>query len=354
MLIMIIIIYEKKRKGIDVRLIQAKSNLIKFTYWILFGLCSIVIVSSYSITVGAATIPISAIQDAIFHYDSSNAQHVVIWDLRLPRVFAAILVGASFAVAGAIMQGVTRNSLADPGILGINAGAAFALAISFVFFPNISFTLLMFITFIGAVISMGLTFGVTSLYGQVTALRLVLAGSAVSALFFALSEAVTIYFKVSQDVAFWYAGGLIGVSFEQLKVVAPWIVAMLMFAILFSRKVTTLSLGEDVAIGLGEDVRKSKFMLALVVLLLAGASVSMVGPIGFIGLVVPHMVRGIVGVDYRYIIPCSAIYGALLLLISDLLARTINPPYEIPVGAILALIGVPFFLHIARKARREL
>lgn len=327
----------------------------KSAIFLLFiGFILLFIGSFYSISVGAAKIDIPTVWSALSTYNPDNAQHVIIMDLRLPRTITAILVGAAFAVAGAIMQGVTRNGLADPGILGINAGAAFALAIIFAFFPSITYFQMMLFNFLGAAVSLALTFGVTGLYGRITPLRLVLAGSAVSALFFALSEALAIHFKLAQDLTFWYAGGLIGVKLEQLTIVAPWIIGAVIGAFVLSKSVTILSLGEDVAVGLGERTGRAKLILSIIVLILAGASVSMVGPIGFVGLVVPHIVRAIVGVDYRWIIPCSALMGAVLLLLADIGARTINPPYEIPVGAITALIGVPFFLYIARNVRRDL
>ncbi|MBC6168000.1 iron ABC transporter permease, partial [Listeria booriae] len=170
----------------------------------------------------------------------------------------------------------------------------------------------------------------------------------------ALSEGIAIYFKLSQDLAFWFAGGVAGVKWSQIAVVWPWLLGALFAAILISKSVTILSLGDDIAVGLGQNTTRTKLLSMLIVLILAGLAVSVVGPVGFIGLIVPHLVRYMVGVDYRWIIPCSAIVGALLTLYADIGARMVNPPYETPISVIFALIGVPFFLYVARKERRSL
>lgn len=177
---------------------------------------------------------------------------------------------------------------------------------------------------------------------------------AVSSLLTALSEGLAIYFQLSQDLAFWYAGGVAGVKWSQLAAIWPWLLGALIAAILLSKSITILSLGDDIAVGLGEKTTFVKIASMVVVLILAGLAVSVVGPVGFIGLIVPHLVRFLVGVDYRWIIPCSAVVGAFLTLAADILARTINPPYETPISVIFALIGVPFFLYVARKERRNL
>ncbi|GEK32919.1 FecCD family ABC transporter permease [Kurthia sibirica] len=321
----------------------------------LFGLLILILSMLVALLYGAADVGITAIFDAIFHYDKTNSNHQVIRDLRLPRIIGAALVGASFAVAGAIMQGMTRNPLADSGLLGINAGAVLVMAISFAFFPGLPYYYLILFSFIGAAVSASLVFGVGSLaQGGLTPLRLVLAGTAVSALFSALSEGIALNFRVGQDLAFWYAGGVAGTTWLQLQVMLPVVLIMIIGAVIISKSVTLLSLGEDIAAGLGMNTRVVKIAGTLIVLVLAGTAVSVVGAVGFVGLIVPHVTRYIVGVDYRFIIPCAAIIGAILLVLADLIARTINAPYETPIGALIALIGVPFFLYLARKERREL
>ena len=196
-------------------------------------------------------------------------------------------------------------------------------------------------------------FGAASKSG-LTPLRLVLAGAAVSAMLSALSEGIALYFRIGQDLAFWTAGGVAGTKWSQLEVMFPWVLAALIAGLLISRSITLLSLGEDIAVGLGQRTGLIKLIGLIVVLILAGTAVSVVGAVGFVGLIIPHLTRKLVGVDYRWIIPCSAVMGSLLLVFADLAARMINPPYETPIGALVALIGVPFFLYLARKERRTL
>lgn len=307
------------------------------------------------ISVGAANIHLATVWEALVHYNNQSTQDDIIRNLRLPRALADVMVGACFAVAGAIMQGLTRNPLADSGLLGLNSGAALMLAICFAFMPGISYNMLILLSFLGAAASSVFVFGVGSLSKSgMTPTRLILAGAAVTALFSALSEAIAIHFKLSQDLAFWYAGGVAGVKWHQLHIMWPWMTAALICAVLLSKSITLLSLGEEVAVGLGQRTKWVKLASVATVLILAGLAVSAVGPVGFIGLVVPHLTRYLVGVDYRWIIPCSAIIGALLTLYADIGARTIDPPYETPISVIFALIGVPFFLYVARQGRREL
>ncbi|HEX7063449.1 MAG TPA: iron ABC transporter permease [Bacillales bacterium] len=308
-----------------------------------------------SVSVGAVDIEWRTVWTAIFQYDPSLSQHRIIMDLRLPRTLGSVMVGVGFAVAGAVMQGMTRNPLADSGLLGLNAGAAFVLAICFAFFPELSFIYLILYCFVGAGIGAGLVFGIGSMSrGGLTPVRLTLAGAAVSALLTALSEGIGLLFHLQQSLAFWYAGGVAGTTWSQLGLMAPWVIAGLIAAIILSRSVTLLSLGSEVATGLGQRTRLVQTLGMLVVLVLAGSAVSAVGSVAFVGLIIPHVARFLVGRDYRWIIPCSAVLGALLMVLADTAARTINPPYETPVGALIALIGVPFFLYLARKQRGEL
>ncbi|NMI06057.1 iron ABC transporter permease [Paenibacillus sp. SZ31] len=308
-----------------------------------------------SISFGAADIKLGVVWKAIFDFNPELTPHQIIWEIRLPRILGGAMVGACFAVAGAIMQGMTRNPLADSGLLGLNAGAGFALAICFAFFPGLPFMYIIMYSFIGAGLGVLLVygFGAASKSG-LTPLRLVLAGAAVSAMLSALSEGIALYFRIGQDLAFWTAGGVAGTKWSQLEVMFPWVLAALIAGLLISRSITLLSLGEDIAVGLGQRTGLIKLVGLIVVLILAGTAVSVVGAVGFVGLIIPHLTRKMVGVDYRWIIPCSAVMGSLLLVFADLAARMINPPYETPIGALVALIGVPFFLYLARKERRTL
>lgn len=308
-----------------------------------------------SISFGAADIQFSVIWDAIFHFNPDVTQHQIIQEVRLPRLLGGAMVGASLAVAGAIMQGMTLNPLADSSILGLNSGAGFALALCLAFFPGLPFMYLILYSFLGAGLGAVLIFGIGSLAkGGLTPVRLVLAGAALSAMLSALSEGIALYFKVGQDMAFWYAGGVAGTKWYQLEIMFPWIVIALVGAIAISRSLTMLSLGDEIAKGLGMKTAWVKVVGTLLVLILAGSAVSVVGSVGFVGLIIPHVTRYLVGVDYRWVIPCSAVLGSLLVVFADLAARMVNPPFETPMGALIALIGVPFFLYLARNQGRGL
>lgn len=298
---------------------------------------------------GAANITLSDLWLAL----TSNVQGAkisILREIRLPREIAAIFVGAALAVSGAIMQGMTRNPLADPGLIGLTAGANAALAVTIAWIPSVSYFGSMIACFIGAAVGAVMVFSMGAIKkGGFSPLRLVLAGAAVTALLHAVSEGIGIYFKIYKDVSMWTAGGLIGTTWSQLQIIVPAILIGMIIALLLSRQLTILSLSEEVAVGLGQKTMQIKAILFIVVIVLAGASVALVGNMAFIGLMVPHIVRAIVGTDYRLIIPMSAICGAAFMLIADTLGRTINIPYETPVAAIVAIMGLPFFLIIVRK-----
>lgn len=322
---------------------------------LIVGLVGLILAIGLSISLGAANIQLTTVWTAVFHHDPTLTTHQIIWEIRLPRVLGAAMVGACFAVAGALMQGMTRNPLADSGLLGINAGAACMLAICFAFWPSLPYMYLILYAFLGAGVGAFIVYGVGSMSRSgLTPMRLVLAGAAVSALLGALSEGIALYFQIGQDLAFWYAGGVSGTTWMHLKVMAPWLLAAMVGAMFLSRSITLLSLGEEVSIGLGQRTKTIKIIGMLFVLVLAGAAVSVVGAVGFVGLIVPHVARFLVGHDYRWIIPCSIIYGGLLVVLADLAAKMIHPPYETPIGALIAVIGVPFFLYLARKGGKEI
>lgn len=334
---------------------KLRSRPVTATIVLFAGLAVLLVGLALSVSVGAADIQLSTVWEAVFRFNPDITQHQIIQELRLPRALAGALVGACFAVAGAIMQGMTRNPLADSGLLGLNAGAGFVLALCFAFLPGLPFMKLILYSFLGAAVGAFMVYGVGSMSKNgLTPVRLALAGAAVNALLVAVSEGVAIYFNIGQDLAFWYAGGVAGTKWVQLKIMTPWVIAALIAALLLSRSITLLSLGDEVATGLGQRTGWVKLACAVVVLVLAGTAVSAVGAVGFVGLVIPHIARSLVGVDYRWIIPCSAVLGSLLMVIADIGARMINPPYETPIGTLIALIGVPFFLYLARKQRREL
>lgn len=302
-----------------------------------------------SMVLGAADISIKEVWLALTT-KSTEDQILIIREIRLPREIAAILVGAALAVSGAIMQGMTKNPLADPGLLGLTAGANAALAITIAWFASANYLFLMLACLIGAAVGATLVFGAGAVKkGGFSPFRIVLAGAAVSTFLQAIAEGVGIYFKISKEVSMWTAGGLMGTSWKQLQLIAPFIILGITIAIFLSRQLTILSLSEEVAVGLGQKTALIKGFLFIVIILLAGASVALVGNMAFVGLMVPHIVRAIVGTDYRFIIPMSGILGAAFLLLADTLGRTINAPYETPVAAIIAMLGLPFFLFIVKK-----
>ena len=329
---------------------QQISFTVKVIVSVIALICAFVIAMSW----GAARIPIKEVWSLLLtDTDASTAS--VIREIRLPRELAAIFVGAGLSVSGAIMQGITRNPLADPGLLGLSAGASAALAITLAVAPNANYFVIMMACFIGSVIGASMVFGVGLVKkGGHSPFRIVLAGAAVSALLYAIAEGVGIYFKVSKRMSMWTSGGLSGTSWDQLKIIIPFIAIGIIIAQLLARQLTVLSLDEDVAVGLGQKTTRVKWMLFCVMTLLAGASVALVGNIVFVGLMVPHIVRAIVGADYRFVIPMSAIVGAIFMLLADTLGRTVHAPYETPVAAIVALMGLPFFLVIIRKGGKAI
>lgn len=347
----------KSQPATSVQDINRKKSTRSFIAWLVMisGTGVLALLMMFSITQGAIQIPLGTVWDALFHFNKEITHHLIIVDLRLPRVIASALVGMSFAVAGAIMQGTTRNPMADSGLLGLNAGAGFALSICFAFFPNIRYLYLILCSFLGASLGAALVSSIAAMRrGGAAPMRLVLAGAAVSALLAALSQGIALYFEVAQDIMFWTVGGVAGSNWMQIKIMFPLIIGATLGAIGLSRSISLLSLGEDVAKGLGLNTALINALCSLLVLILAGTAVSVMGAVGFVGLVIPHLARYLVGVDYRWIIPSSAVLGALLMVAADLSARLINPTFETPIGVLTALIGVPFFLYLSRKQRRAL
>lgn len=326
-----------------------KENTIPFTLKLILGLLIFICMFVIAMIFGAADTTIKDVWFALTT-NASGDKLSIIREIRLPREVAAIFVGAALAVSGAIMQGMTRNPLADPGLLGLSAGANAALAITIALIPSANYFGTMVACFIGASIGALLVFGIGAMKrGGFSPLRIVLAGSAVSAFLYAIAEGIGIYFKISKDVSMWTAGGTIGTTWGQLYVIVPFIVLGILTSFLLSRQLTILSLNEEIAVGLGQKITQIKTILFIVIILLAGASVALVGNMAFIGLMIPHMVRAFVGKDYRYVLPMSAVVGATFMLFADTLGRTIHSPFETPVVAIVAMLGLPFFLVIVRK-----
>lgn len=319
---------------------------------IIVSLLLLIVVFFISMVFGAADTSIKEVWLALTSNVKSDTI-IMIREIRLPREIAAIFVGAGLAVAGAIMQGITRNPLADPSILGLTAGANAALAITIALIPAANYSVIMAACFVGAAVGTILVVSIGAVKkGGFSPLRIVLAGAAVSAFLHAIAEGVGIYFKISKDVSMWSAGGIIGTTWSQLQTIVPFIIIGIILSIFLSRQLTILSLNEELAIGLGQKITQVKYVLFIVVIMLAGASVALVGNLAFIGLMIPHIVRAVVGTDYRHILPMSAVFGAIFMLLADTLGRNLNAPFETPVPAIVAILGLPFFLIIVRKGGR--
>lgn len=316
---------------------------------LVLGILILLVCLITSITFGAADIDLESIYAALTAFDNST-DHLIIRTVRLPRSIIAVMVGAALAVAGAIMQGLTRNPLADPGILGIEAGAALAVVAAVFFLGSASLTVYTWFAFLGAAAAAVTVYLLGSMgRGGLTPLKLTIAGAALAALFSSLTTGILILSQRTLDeIRFWLAGSLAGRDLNLLLQILPYLVVGLLVAFALGKQITTLSLGEDVARGLGQQTAWVKAVAAIVVVVLAGGSVAVAGPIGFIGLVIPHIVRFFVGVDYRWILPYAAVSGAILLVLADIGARVLIRPQELPVGVMTALAGAPFFIYLAR------
>ncbi|MGX7197126.1 FecCD family ABC transporter permease [Enterococcus olivae] len=320
--------------------------------WLLGTLLLLVLVFSvaFSLIVGAVTIPFETFKEAFIDFDTTNQLHQVLINVRLPRILGAVVVGVSLSISGALMQGITQNPLADSGLLGINAGAGLGLALMFAFFPNATYWFILLACFLGAAVSVGFIYLVTSSRRRtMTPLRLTLAGAGISALFIACSQAVALQFNLNRDITFWSIGGISAISWSQLRLVLPFFLIALIAAILNSPAITILRFGDDTAISLGKKPHWTRLTATVIVLILSGLSVAVVGSISFVGLIVPHILRNFVGENYRYLVPLSGLGGGLLVVWADLVARIINPPFETPFGIITALIGIPFFIYLSRR-----
>jgi iron complex transport system permease protein len=303
-----------------------------------------------SVAFGAADIDARSVWQALFAFNPESTSHLIIRTLRVPRAATAALVGAALGVAGALMQGLTRNPLADPGILGIETGAALGV-VSAVFFLNItSLTLYALFAFAGAGITAVAVYALGSLgRSDPTPLKITIAGAALTALLSSFTTGILMFNqRTLAEVRFWLAGSVAGRDLGLLAQAAPYLLLGLVLALALGRQITTFSLGDDVARGLGLRTSWVKALTAIATVLLAGSAVAVAGPVGFVGLIIPHGVRFLVGVDYRWILPYAALAGALFLVSADMAARLVLRPLELPLGVMTALIGGPFFVYLVR------
>ncbi len=276
---------------------------------------------------------------------------------RIPRTVLAVVVGAALGLSGAVMQGVTRNPLADPGVLGVNMGASLAVVAGFAWFGLFSATSIVWTAVLGAAVAAVFVHTVGSLgRGGATPLKLALAGAATAAALTSFITAIALpRGDITESIQSWEIGGVGGASSSSIGTVAPFLVVGAAVSLLSARALNSLALGDELAAGLGERVALARGVAALGSVLLCGAATAVAGPIAFVGLVVPHVCRLLVGVDHRWLLPCSALAGGCLLTAADVLGRIVARPSELDVGIITALIGAPFFIAIVRRQKvREL
>lgn len=288
--------------------------------------------------------------EALTNKDDSN-EHLVIHAVRLPRALIGAAVGASLAMAGALMQALTKNPLASPGIFGINAGAGFLIVLCVTFFQVSSLYVFSSLALIGATLAAIIVFAISSVGKEgMTPIKLTLAGTAVATLFASLTQGLLVANeKALEEVLFWLAGSVSGRKLEMLTSVLPYFLIAWAGSFLLASKVNIIMLGDDVAKGLGQRTNLVKLIIAIFIVLLAGSSVAVAGPIGFIGIIVPHIARAFVGNDHRWLLPYCALIGGSLLNFADIGARYVLMPQEVPVGIMTAFIGVPFFIYVARR-----
>jgi len=282
---------------------------------------------------------------------------VIISQIRLPRIFLSIFVGIALAGAGVIFQGLFRNPMADPFVIGVSAGAAFGATIGLLFttairFLNISTTTLF--ALLGALATTFLVYSISSARGKVSVTTLLLSGIALSAMLSSMTSFIMI-FKANNmaKIIFWIMGSLTAASWYKFNIIAPMIVVLMIISGFYMRDLNIISLGDERAAQLGVQTDRVKKILLIMASLIAALAVSVSGIIGFVGLITPHILRLIVGPDHKILYPTSAVAGGIVLLLSDTLARTVLSPREIPVGIVTSIVGVPFFLYLLVKSKKQ-
>lgn len=314
------------------------------------SLCVLIALGMMSILLGAADIHPKDVFDALFAFDGSTDQ-LIIRTVRLPRTLVAATVGACLSIAGSITQGLTRNPLASPDILGINAGAALALVSALLILGSLPASTYVGFAFVGAAIAAAVVWVLGTVgQGNTSPLRLILAGAALTYLMASFTTAILILNqRTLEEVRFWLAGSVAGRGFDVFLPIAPYMLVGLGLSLSLGKSLTALTLGDETAIGLGVRTEWIKRLAIALVVLLASCSVALAGPIAFVGLVVPHLVRMVIGSDYRWLLPYSVTVGASLLLMADMAARLVVRPQELPVGIMTAILGAPFFVYLAQR-----
>lgn len=312
---------------------------------------ALVLVFLVSVWVGSKQIPFTAVWSVLWHDDGSS-DAAIIHELRIPRTFLAVLVGAALGLAGALMQAVTRNPLADPGLLGVNVGAAAAVALAIAYAGVTSVVGYVWFAFLGAAAVSVLVYLIGSAGRAATPERLVVAGAAVSAALGAVTYAVLLLDpEAFNQFRYWVVGSLAGRREDTLVRVAPFIAVGIVLALLLARPLNALALGDDAGRALGAHVGRTRVLGAVAVTLLCGAATAAAGPIGFVGLAVPHAARMIVGPDQRWVLPYSMVLAPVLLLGADVVGRVVIAPAELQAGVVTAFVGAPVFIALCRRRK---
>lgn len=281
--------------------------------------------------------------------EASATSEIIVEKIRLPRVLVGAMVGANLAMSGAILQGVTRNPLADPHVFGISSGAGVIAVAGIVFFPDVPFYQVQMLSFFGGLAAGGLAY-MMAWRGGVSPVRLALAGIAVTSMLTAVISAMLVTSQLSAQIGLrWLIGGLLGRNWEDFRLLAPYFVVGSVLSVAMARQLNVIALGDEVATSLGQRVERTRFALTAIAALLASSAVSIAGLIGFVGLIIPHWARLLIGNDYRFLIPTSALFGACLLILADTAARTAFDPRELPVGVLTAVMGGPVFIYLIRR-----
>ena len=318
---------------------------------LLLGLVGVIVITILSLRIGSLPISNQDAWGAIFNFNPDSYEQTVVRSLRVPRTVVGLAIGAALAVAGAVMQGVTRNPLADPFILGVSSGASFALVTAIYYFQLTQATQYVWFAFAGALAASTLVFliGSTGRDGP-TPVKLALAGVVVSAALSAWTSALLLLDEETYDIVrFWLAGSVINRDMNTFFLMLPFLLGAAGACVLLGHQLNVLSLGEETAQSLGMRTGRTRLICSLLVVVITGAAVAIAGPIGFVGLAVPHMVRTFVGADYRWILPTSFIYGAIFLVGADIVGRIVTRPAELEVGIVTALVGAPFMVFLARQ-----
>ena len=322
---------------------------------VILSLLFLVLSFMSSVSYGQYMVSGKSVWSAFWAYDPNSIDQVIVRTTRLSRALVACLVGASLAVAGVLMQALTRNPLASPSIFGVNSGAVFAIVLFSTFFSVTSLTTFLWLAFLGAGVAGALVYGLGSLGRDgLSPVRIVLSGAAITALFMAFTQGILVIGQEGLDsVLFWVAGSVSGRDLSMVMPLIPAFIVGIVLAILMAPQINILLSGDDIAKGLGQNTILIKVVLSLLIIGLAGGSVALGGSIGFIGLIVPHMVRAVVGYDHKWLIPLSALWGAILLLCADVVSRFVIMPEEVPIGVTTAILGAPFFIYLARKGGKR-